>query len=613
MISDNNIEIGSVLGGYKIEKEIGRGGMGVVYKAHEMTLNRKVALKVLSHRLCADTEFVERFKREARVIAALNHPSIVQILSYGEARGLYYFAMEYITGRDLGVILKEKGRIPLDEALSIVSQVAGALADAGAKGVVHRDLKPSNIMVDDVGRVKVTDFGVAHFEGTESRLTQTGLFLGTPEYASPEQATGKELDVRSDIYALGAVLYSMLSGRPPITGPSPLAVVAKIATESVTPIHRINPELPKPVCALIDKMLARELSDRFQTPQEVMAAVDRCLSGLRGDTPPVKGQTSQSASGGEPAAKRSRTAVWGGILGVALAVVLVVWLVEGSFFRERAAEREEKASPSAIVPKNDAAPSESRDTATASSVSPIAEKPVESPVGDQVIPGAAGSEDRSAAAATPTPQAERSVPTTPETVNRPAAAAAPEPPGRETVARIPAAVQSPPAPKAPVQKKAPPALPKVPTVLLAVSGDEDMAMQVQPHLESVLQGSGLPVTAAAEIPVLSRQMHIGDTPISWRSIKQLVPPGEAQILVLVKVRQTGSMDLQYYGRRQEMITASFSASAVDMETGVSVATPAAASIQYTSLNMAEKFQTAVTSAASDMGPAIKQYWRNKLQ
>lgn len=156
-------------------------------------------------------------------------------------------------------------------------------------------------------------------------------------------------------------------------------------------------------------------------------------------------------------------------------------------------------------------------------------------------------------------------------------------------------------------------MPKVPTVLLAVSGDEDMAMQIQSPLEAALQGSGLPVTAAAEIPALSRQMQGGQGSISWRGIKQLLPPGEAQILVLVKVRQTGSTMLQYYGRSQEMITASFSASAVDMESGVSVTAPATASVQYTSLNMAEKFQTAVNSAAADMGPAIRQYWRNKTQ
>jgi hypothetical protein len=190
---------------------------------------------------------------------------------------------------------------------------------------------------------------------------------------------------------------------------------------------------------------------------------------------------------------------------------------------------------------------------------------------------------------------------------------APDIPGRDAVARIPAAVQHPPAQKAPVPKKAAPALPKVPTVLLAVSGDEDMAMQIQSPLESALQGSGLPVTAAAEIPALSRQIQGGQGSISWRGIKQLLPPGEAQILVLVKVRQTGSTMLQYYGRSQEMITASFSASAVDIESGVSVTAPATASVQYTSLNMAEKFQTAVNSAAADMGPAIRQYWRNKIQ
>ena len=204
MISEDTIDLGSSLGGFKIERELGRGGMGVVYKAHELSLNRKAALKVLSQRLSSDEEFLKRFQREAQVIAALNHPNIVNMLSCGEDHGLYYFAMEYVNGKDPGQILEEKTSIPLAQALSITSQVAGALAEAGGRGVVHRDIKPSNIMIDEMGRAKVTDFGVAHLENSDAKLTRTGLFLGTPEYASPEQATGRTLDVRSDIYSLGS-------------------------------------------------------------------------------------------------------------------------------------------------------------------------------------------------------------------------------------------------------------------------------------------------------------------------------------------------------------------------------------------------------------------------
>jgi serine/threonine-protein kinase len=181
--------------------------MGVVYKAHELSLNRKAALKVLSQRLSSDEEFIKRFQREAQVIATLNHPNIVNIFSCGKDHGLYYFAMEYVNGKDLGQILQEKTSIPLEQALSITSQVASALDEAGSRGVVHRDIKPSNIMIDKIGSAKVMDFGVAHLENSDAKLTRTGLFLGTPEYASPEHATGPPLDVRSDIYSLGAVLY----------------------------------------------------------------------------------------------------------------------------------------------------------------------------------------------------------------------------------------------------------------------------------------------------------------------------------------------------------------------------------------------------------------------
>lgn len=606
-----DIEIGSVLDGFKIEKELGRGGMGVVYKAHELSLNRKVALKLLSHRLCDDTEFVERFKREARIIAALNHPNLVRILSYGETQGIYYFAMEYLTGRDLGQILKEKRQLPLDEALSIVSQVAGALADAGARGVVHRDLKPANIMVDELGRVKVTDFGVAHFEGTENRLTRTGLFLGTPEYASPEQATGKTLDGRSDIYALGAVLYAMLSGRAPVTGASPLAVVAKIATEPVVPIRQLYPELPVPVCDLVDKMMARDIDERFQTAEAVMAAVDRCVNGLKGDVPPVKGHATLTAAHVVPVPARKRGAgFWGGILGVALAVLLVVWFVEGGMFRSEEVEPVQKDQTIDAGENNDIAPSPP----------PVA--PATADAGSQPIAGAgnrttADASDRGPQGRTPvsTPEAparsEAGGPVTSPGTERKMAAIQADQDAR--LARIPAPVSGSFRENAPPPVRKAPVLPKIPRVLLAISGEDSLALQVRPYLESTLRASGLPVTSIAEIPVLSQQMQFGGTPITWHSIRQVMPAGEIQILVLAEVRKTGAMDLQYYGRRQEMITAAFSARAVDMASGGSVGMPAVTSFQYTSLNMPEKIKNAVRSSTAGMGPAIRRYWGKKMK
>ena len=570
MTGENEIGIGSVLGGFKLEKELGRGGMGVVYKAHELSLNRKVALKVLSRRLSSDTEFIERFKREAQVIAALNHPNIVGILSYGEAHGSHYFAMEYIPGRDLGEVLKEKGSLPLAKALSIASQVAGALAVAGGRGVVHRDLKPSNIMLDDMGRAKVTDFGVAHFQESGARLTQTGLFLGTPEYASPEQAAGRSLDVRSDIYALGAVLYRMLSGKPPITGESPLAVVTKIATEPVTPIGQVNTALPEAVCRLIDKMMAKDISERFQRPEDVLAAINGCMDDLKGETPVPKGVSEEQEGQARPPSspRRSKTKLWGGIAGVALAVLLIVWLVEGGF---------KKDTLESQVPQEQEVAS--HEVATGGETVSEDGRQADIPVGDkrpeEVIP--AVQEERAPAPSLQEEKAPRA--------------------GTQRVAKA--------------EPEKVPSLPEVPTVLMVISGEQSLTTLVQPHLESVIAGSGLPVASVSEIPVLRKKMQYGDVPLTWYSVREFVPQQRVQILLLAEVQKTGSMNLKYYGRTREMSTATFSVRAVDADTGVSVADPASGSVKYTSLNMTDQFRKSVTSSVAAMGSEIKRYWHKK--
>ncbi len=554
MVDSDSFGIGSVVGGFRIEKELGRGGMGVVYKGHELTLNRKVALKVLSQRLCSDKEFIERFKREARVIAALSHPNIVNILSYGEEEGRYYFAMEYLPGKDLGQILKERTSIPLEEALSITSQVAGALAEAGSRGVVHRDLKPSNIMVDDVGRVKVTDFGVAHFQDSGAKLTKTGLFLGTPEYASPEQATGRSLDVRSDIYALGAVLYRMLSGKLPVTGESPLAVVTKIATEPVTPIGQINTDLPKTVCDLIDKMMVKDVDERFQTPEQVLAIIDRCIESLGVTVPLAKGKAHGREIGPSPSPQpRSRVKFWGGIAGVALAVLLLVWLVEGGFLTQESTTEQEVSEEAPAELTEGKAVSDKRSRVPSSDVSGV----------DKIDTAEPAVEKKHEAESTARKKVE--------------------------------------------------ALPRIPTVLMIVSGDEAMVPLVRSHLESVVGDGGLRIGSVSEIPSLREKMQFGDTPVTWYNIKHLVPQGKAHLLILAQVQKTGSSSMSYYGRTQEMITATFSVRAVDMATGTSVAKPATGSVKFTHLNMDENLRRAITSAAGSMGSEMKKYWGERVK
>lgn len=582
MISENELQVGDVIGGFKLEKELGRGGMGVVFKAHELSLNRKIALKILASRLSSSDEFVQRFKREAQVIAALRHPNIVNVLSYGEEQGLYYFAMEYVSGKDLGEILRERRVIPFDEALVIVRQVADALAEAGAKGVVHRDIKPSNIMIDQMGRAYVTDFGVAHFTETSEKLTQTGLFLGTPEYASPEQATGRPLDVRSDIYSLGAVLYKMVSGQAPVSGESPLAVVAKITTEKVTPISQVNPLVPKPLCELIDKMMAKELDKRYRSPKDLIGDIDKCIQKIKkkGDVIPlaehiIKDEEAKSAAMGT---RRSYVGILGRILGVALAVLFVVWLVEG---RVPFKTYHDNSKEGMTTKDKDSAPEKQPDTG-----SPVKEHvtPEDTPRPGQTSRDSLLSED---ASAKDTPLPNQVVRTEGKKATLPS---------KDLISKV---------------DKSPSALPKTPTILVIVSGDESLIPSARAHLYSAMRDTGLKIIPFTEIPQLREKMQYGDVPVNWYDIKQMAPAGKAQVLLLAEIIKTGSMPIQYMGRSDELTLATFSFQAVDMETGTSIHSSTSEPIKFTPLNMDNKLQDGIAVTTEGIGDEIQQYWEKR--
>lgn len=324
------MQAGDRLGGFELLEELGRGGMGVVFKARDLSLNRVVALKVLLHGLSSEAEYIQRFKREAQIIATLRHPSIVGILSYGEAEGRYYFAMEYIAGSDLGRLLQERITLPIGEALAMTAQIASALEEANARGITHRDIKPSNILIDAAGDALITDFGIARLVESQEELTRTGMFFGTPEYASPELAKGTVLDVRSDIYSLGAVLYKSLSGETPVTGDSALAVMVKISTEGATPLAKLNPTLPAPLCSLVERMMAVDPESRPQTPRELLDAIGECERMLAGSTAAPLAKT--IAVRPTPRGLLSSIRPWvqaGSALGALLAVLLLVWSVQG--------------------------------------------------------------------------------------------------------------------------------------------------------------------------------------------------------------------------------------------------------------------------------------------
>ena len=265
------------IGHYRIVAELGRGGMGIVYKAHEESLNRFVAIKVLGEHLTEDPGHVERFLREARSAASLNHPNIVQIYAVSEEDGRHFFAMEYVSGSSLQQILRSSGPLDPIQVARIALQTASGLRAAHEKGIIHRDIKPANLLIDDRGLVKIADFGLALVTGGVSRLTATGMFMGTPGYLSPEQCLDQDPDHRTDIYSLGVTLFEALSGKVPFTADSPLALLRQIVDVEPPDLGDLEPDVDPELRTLVARMMAKDRDLRVSSCAELIGGLEKFL------------------------------------------------------------------------------------------------------------------------------------------------------------------------------------------------------------------------------------------------------------------------------------------------------------------------------------------------
>ncbi|MBA3690481.1 MAG: Stk1 family PASTA domain-containing Ser/Thr kinase [Actinobacteria bacterium] len=278
----------SVLGGrYRLEASIGSGGMAEVFRGQDTTLDRQVAIKVLAPQFARDPSFVERFRREARAAARLNHPNIVNVYDTGVDGDTNYIVMEYVEGRTLAEYLAGGGRLAPVKAAEIAEKVAEALAAAHAQGVIHRDIKPANIMVTRDGRVKVMDFGIARLVAGPDTVEQTAAVLGTAAYLSPEQAQGQTVDARSDLYSLGIVLYEMVSGRPPFTGDSAMAVAYKHVQETPLPPSSLNGDVTPRLDAVVMRALAKNPANRYQSAGDFRDDLVRVIAGQEVEATPL--------------------------------------------------------------------------------------------------------------------------------------------------------------------------------------------------------------------------------------------------------------------------------------------------------------------------------------
>jgi len=335
---------------YELGEEIGHGGMAEVYLAHDRLLDRRVAVKVLSPQFASDPTNVERFRREARAAAGLNHPHIVGVYDWGEEDDTSFIVMEYVPGQTLREILQTYGRLGPMDAARIGADIADALSFAHAHGVVHRDVKPGNVLVTPQGQVKVTDFGIARAETSEP-LTKTGAVLGTATYFSPEQAQGFPLDGRSDVYALGVVLYEMLTGVAPFTASSPVSVAYKHVRETPAPPSSLVPDLPGAMDRIVLTAMAKDVDERYPSAQDLRADLlrferGRPLVGAPIPVPvlphsvhvaaPLAPVPAAAAVAPPPTRKRGR---WGPavVIGIALTllVVMIVVLLANSDFGDQ--------------------------------------------------------------------------------------------------------------------------------------------------------------------------------------------------------------------------------------------------------------------------------------
>ncbi len=349
-------EIGR-LKNYRIRRVLGTGAMGIVFEAQDINLKRLVALKVMKPALAAQADFHRRFLREAQLAAAIDHEHIVTIYQVDEDRGIPFMAMKLLQGESLEARLSRSGgRLPLDEVLRIGREMAEGLAAAHAEGLIHRDIKPANIWLEeDRNRVKIVDFGLARGRGADAHFTQAGAVIGTPSYMAPEQANGKEVDERCDLFSLGSVLYRMSTGRLPFDGKDTLAVLTALATKTPVPPKKIVPTLPQAFSDLVMQLLSKDPDERLQTADDIVETLEAIE---RGDTeeepdsspePALEKKTEKkepkpsAAPGPAPAKKRpprSRKKQkreserdWGFtvligslvLLGIAVAVLLIGW------------------------------------------------------------------------------------------------------------------------------------------------------------------------------------------------------------------------------------------------------------------------------------------------
>jgi serine/threonine-protein kinase len=272
--------IGAEFDGYRIVRLLGQGGMGAVYEGLDLSLNRRVAIKVLAESVNRDPDAVKRFQREARAVALVSHPNIAQIYRVGILGGLHYYAMEFVEGKSLEQMITEQNRVHGPRCFNLMVQAVKALKAAADRGIIHRDIKPANLMVTTNGMIKIVDFGIAKvMDDSETFRTMTGTIMGTPSYMSPEQCKGQAVDFKSDMYSLGCTFFHALTGRPPFSGDTAYAIMSKQISAPAPVIPAIVAHVPERFCNIIYSMMEKNPDNRYQSYEHLLSVLEAAREG----------------------------------------------------------------------------------------------------------------------------------------------------------------------------------------------------------------------------------------------------------------------------------------------------------------------------------------------
>ncbi|WP_397596850.1 protein kinase [Silanimonas sp.] len=562
------------LGHYEIVAELGRGGMGVVYKGYEPALTRYVAIKELSPALAHDHNLVERFLREARSMAALNDPHIIQVYFIGQENNQPFFAMEFVEGESLSQLIKREGRLPIADVLKILLQTARGLQTAHERGVVHRDIKPANLMLDLRGRVKIADFGIALArQEFDAKLTGTGEFVGTPGYLSPEICLGKSVDARSDLFALGIVMFESLTGRLPFSDESPLKLMLDVVQAEIPDIRDINKEVDAGTAAILTRLVAKDPGDRYQSAADLiddlelhpLVAGKGTQLGLQVRKPSGAASTLYSAPPTTPTAKRRPTPP----------------PVVGSSPSNAAVSNEPPTIPGGSPPP---APAPARGNAPSKAPMLVAGVLLFGVLGAAafgayrffVAPAAEAGAPVAESAESPTPNAEAAV--TPPTAAPPI-----EPPTAAVAAVGTEAAANPPADGTLVDPSvgAPPPAP----VAERREARQERRAAVRVATTVAVVGSGDP---AIIIPVV-QAIEDRASNAGWQLSEN---PDGADRIIRVSFDQTGTQQLQYYGRSSEMVIGQLSVRAFG-PAGRALGPGFRSRVEYTALNADAKADEAI--------------------